>query len=371
MSLLISIVGTPSPTLYATLNVVRALTQTAIGDHKVVVANSLEALREKFPDKSARNGMPVVLLSDYPQPDMLATFYKLKAPVVVCVDDFTTVALFSVVSRGFGGVEAARFATMGLVNVEPAVASPPPVCLFVGKPKVETLEGLVGKLAAFYHLPAKDDLAEKVLQFLGFAEKGEATLGEYAACKVVAADKIDQEGRAALEKRSPLENELIDFLAPQYDVVAQGRPLERLEWPVYALMRPEFPDRLTIGPIDLTGPARYVYYGPYFALPAGAWSADVSFEVQDCLSDNRVAIDVSAGKVLAMIKAMLPPEGVYGCQIRFEIEDPTLPIEIRLQLSTGAIEGVIQLHAIALHRLGSLDEPDDEEPAQEKRPDQD
>jgi len=54
MSLLISIVGTPSPTLYATLNVVRALTQTAIGEHVVVVANSLEALRENLPDRSAR-----------------------------------------------------------------------------------------------------------------------------------------------------------------------------------------------------------------------------------------------------------------------------------------------------------------------------
>ena len=48
-------------------------------------------------------------------------------------------------------------------------------------------------------------------------------------------------------------------MARQYDGVAQGRRLERLEWPVYALLRPEFPDRLTIGPIDLTGPARFIF----------------------------------------------------------------------------------------------------------------
>src|SRR5271166_2605776 len=166
---------------------------------------------------------------------------------------------------------------------------------------------------------------------------------------------------AALESRSPLENELIASLAPHYDVVARGRRLEKLEWPVYALLRPEFPDRLTIGPIDLTGPARRVYFGPYFALPAGVWSAHVSLEVQDCLSENRIGIDVFASKVLSVIHADLPPHGVYGCEVRFEIEDPSKPVEIRVQLLTGAIEGVILLRKIELHRLSSLDEVDEED----------
>ena len=169
------------------------------------------------------------------------------------------------------------------------------------------------------------------------------------------------EGRAALESRSPLENELITSLAPHYDVVAHGRRLDKLEWPVYALLRPEFPDRLTIGPIDLTGPARHVYFGPYFALPAGVWSAHVSLEVQDCLSENRIGIDVFASKVLSVVHADLPPRGVYGCEVRFEIEDPSKPVEIRVQLLTGAIEGVILLRKIELHRLSSLDEVDEED----------
>ena len=135
---------------------------------------------------------------------------------------------------------------------------PPPVSLFVGDPNKETLARLVAKFAAFYRLPAKDDFVREALQFLGFAEEPDATLGDYISREVAAADKTAKAGRAALEERSPLEWELIDFLAPQYDAVARGRPLEKLEWPVYALLRPEFPDRLTIGAIDLTGPARYI-----------------------------------------------------------------------------------------------------------------
>ena len=48
MTGLLSIVGTPAPILYATLNVVRTLTQIALGNHMVVVANSVAALREEF-----------------------------------------------------------------------------------------------------------------------------------------------------------------------------------------------------------------------------------------------------------------------------------------------------------------------------------
>jgi hypothetical protein len=360
MSHLLSIIGTPSPKLYAFLNIVRALVQVTMGEHVVVVANSMEALREQFPDRSTLNNKPVILASDFPQPDILATFYDLPAPVAICIDDFATVALFSVVSRGFGGVDAARFATMGLVNVESTVVAPPPLSLFVGDPKAETLAGLLGKLVAFYRLPVDNDFVDRVLQYLGFSDRPEATLGEYTASHVAAPDKTAKDGRAALEKRSPLDSELIDFLARQYDVVADGRRLTKLEWPVYTLLRPEFPDRMTTGPIDLTGPARYVYFGPYFALPAGAWSADISLEVQDCYSDNDIAVDVCAAKVLSMVRAKLPPKGVYGFQMQFEIEDPSKPVEIRMQLLTGAIEGIIQLRKIVLHRLASLDEEGEE-----------
>lgn len=356
MSRLISIVGTPSPTLYATMNVVRALTQITIGDHVVVAANSRDVLRKEFPSAAARKGRPAVLFSDYPEPQMLATLYSVNAPLAICVDDFATVSHYSVVSRGIGGADAARFAMMGLVNINRAMVSPPPLSVIVNDPR-RTLAKLIGDLAALYHLPMEEDSLAKFLTFIGQGGQVGITLGEYAAKTVGLADNA----REILERRSPLENELIDFLAAQYDPIVRGRSLEKLEWPVYSLLRPEFPDRLTIGPIDLTGPARFIYYGPYFALPAGAWSAEISLEVRDCLSDNWVAIDVFAGKSLAIVKTKLPPRGAYGCRIRFLIEDQSQPIDIRIKLLTGAIEGVIRMHSIKLHRVSTSHEAESDE----------
>jgi hypothetical protein len=351
MTGLLSIVGTPAPILYATVNVVRTLTQIALGNHMVVVANSVAALREEFRTEHRGEANPLVLLSDYPHKDLLALLVSAKAPVAICVADFASVAHFSVASRDFVGVTAARFASMGLVNVEALVVQPPQLSLVINDARMK-LTDLVSKLAALYHLPLDADRKAEVLELLGRHRDSDESLADYANVAVATPNDV----RKTLELRSPLDNELIDFMARQYDGVAQGRRLERLEWPVYALLRPEFPDRLTIGPIDLTGPARFIYYGPSFALPVGAWSAEISMEVRDCLSDNRIAIDVYAGKILAVITAKLPPQGVYGCQIRFQIEDSSQPVDIRVQLMTGAIEGLIRMHRIVLHRMSTLDE---------------
>ena len=353
MSRLVSVVGTPSPRLYATMNIIRALTQILLGDHQIVVANSIPALREQFKADAAPKGRSVVLFSDYPNSEILAALCELKAPVVICLDDFTTIAHFAVISREFGAVEAARFAMMGLVKLEAVLLSPPSRSLVIRESDM-SLSTLIGKLAALYRLPLDDASLEKILAFIGVSDQREMTLGQY----VSKTQPNLGEARDRLERRSPLENELIDFLAPSYDQIARGRPLNELEWPVYALLRPEFPDRLTVGPIDLTGPARHIYYGPYFALSAGLWSADISLEVQDCLSDNQLAIDAFSEQMLAIIKMKLPARGVYGCQIEFEIVDPSKPVEIRMQLLTGAIEGFIQVRGIRLQRIASSDEAD-------------
>ena len=180
MNGLISIAGTPSRTLYATMNVVRALTQVLLGDHIVVIANSLEVLRKEFPSPAARRGQSVVLFSDYPEPELLGTLYQFNAPLAVCVDDFATIATDCAVSRGFGGAAAARFAMMGLVYIERTTVSPPPLSVIVNDPNI-ALATLIDDLAALYRLPTEADSLAKVLAFLGQAEQGDLTLAEYAA----------------------------------------------------------------------------------------------------------------------------------------------------------------------------------------------
>ena len=63
-------------------------------------------------------------------------------------------------------------------------------------------------------------------------------------------------------------------------------------------------------------------------MSAGLWSADILLEVQDCFSDNQIAVDVCAAEILAIIKMKLPARGVFGCRIEFEVVDPSKPVQI-------------------------------------------
>lgn len=348
MHSLFSIVGTPSPTLYATMNILRTLVQVGVGDHATVIANDVSTARQGFLAGGANADQPTILFSDYPNSEMVSTYYRGEGPLTICLDDFTTVAHYSAVARDLVGVVAARFAMMGIVNLKSVVISPPPQSLIVRGLDV-SVEMLIRGLISVYNFSNNEQLLERSLAYLNLTDHPEITLRNYARNALT----DFHNAREILERRSALDSELIDFLAPYYDEIFRCHPLQELEWPTYALLRPEFPDRLTVGPIELTGPARTFYFGPYFALPAGLWRAEIAFEVQDCFSDNEIAIDAFAETILVIAKVKLPTRGVYSCEIRFAIRDPSKPVEIRLQLLTGAIEGVLLLRSINLRRVAS------------------
>ena len=125
MTKLISIIGTPSSTLYATMNILRAVVQVACGDHCVVIANSVKSLIEEFPTERQRDNRAVILFSDYPDLELLSTIWHLNAPVTVCIDDLISVARFAAGTRGLSPLVATRFATMGLVKLDGVTTNPP------------------------------------------------------------------------------------------------------------------------------------------------------------------------------------------------------------------------------------------------------
>ena len=125
---------------------------------------------------------------------------------------------------------------------------------------------------------------------------------------------------------------------------------------MYALLRPEFPDRLTIGPIDLTGPARYHLPRSLFRLADRRMERRSLHRSQRVLlrrlgRDRRHRRQTARGRPrqIAAARGLRLPN-------RFQIDDPTQLVEIRLRLLTGAIEGSFACTGIELHRLANLDE---------------
>jgi hypothetical protein len=132
-------------------------------------------------------------------------------------------------------------------------------------------------------------------------------------------------------------------MAAQYKGVGSGRGRRRIEWPTEMWLDAARPGQLLRGPIDMVGPARYVLYGPYFHLPAGAWIAEVVIELADNRSGNRLCADIFSGEVLGGVVMPLMASGVFVFSIPFRLIDPFLPVELRFQLLEGAIEGRLAL----------------------------
>jgi hypothetical protein len=243
---------------------------------------------------------------------------------------------------------------MGLVKLDPLLRNPPLRSLVVQDGHM-TLLSLLADVAQIFGMPSDIDIVRKAVHFLGYGDDEAVTLSEFVRKRSQRDPNMQGFGGV-----SGLEEDLLTFIAPQYDVIRSGRGLQSIEWPPYSLLRPEYPDRLTLGPANLTGPARFLHYGPYLALPRGVWRAEMSVEVKDCLSDNIIGVDASSERVLALVTAKLPARGVFDFELEFEVQDPSKPVEIRVRLMTGAIEGELLLRRIQLTRPEAVSAQDEE-----------
>ena len=337
------VVGTPSPVLYATLNVVRALVQITQGAHEAICVNTLSALNDALSDES-RAGKTVVVFSDFPRQDLVFYLRDKGAPLAICVDDFTTIAHFAITSRNFDALAAARFATVSLTNLNSILDSDPRNVQFLRNPPITLLKA-IHSLAKAFQIRSSSKEYSDILAYLDVASL-DTKFMEY----VRRVNSDPELAREFLNGRNQLERELIPALARHYDTVAEQRSIELVEWPPSALTRPGSPNELSNEPIDLTGPARHIFHGPYFGLPNGDWVAEVVLDVANCFSDNHIELDIFTGEVISAVQAKLPESGVHSCELRFQITDSTHPVEVRLRLLTGAIEGQLLVRRISFRR---------------------
>lgn len=348
--------GTPSAITYAAIDIVRAIAQVTLGDHSVISANSLDDLKRAWTGLEPERRKVVVFFSDYPREEIIRTLRMADAPLLICAEGVSEIADFAMMSRGFGAMAAARFATNGIANLE-TVMNAPRARALLAVDKTRTLRSVVEEIIAVYRIKCETDSIDKAMQFLGNDKDSNITLEEFVNSSIFSRFKSQNEEKNKTDE----EANLITRLARDYDVILEKTTMKRVSWPRTAFLSFEPLGAVMDGPLQLVGPARLLSFGPYLHLPAGIWTVQIAIEVRDCLSDNRLGIDIASGKVLAAISTTLPAAGVYACQMQIRTTDPMAPIEVRMSLLTGAIEGEILLHSATFTRMDELDEMADAE----------
>jgi hypothetical protein len=93
--------------------------------------------------------------------------------------------------------------------------------------------------------------------------------------------------------------------------------------------------------VDLTGPARGLIYGPYYALAPGRWTmrATLAFSPDSC--GTPMAMEFYGAAELGRFPFKVQQPGVFAASFAVTVLSPREPLEIRLVTERGAIEGSI------------------------------
>jgi hypothetical protein len=129
-----------------------------------------------------------------------------------------------------------------------------------------------------------------------------------------------------------------------------GSPL-RIIWPGDVFTVADHPDQRAGERISLAGGARCLVYGPYLHLPRGAWSARIVVDLDETTRDQSFAVEIVAKDVIASVSTRPPSPGLFAIHLAFMVEKPEIPLEIRISLQNGAIEGAVSLLRVELSKV--------------------
>ncbi len=109
------------------------------------------------------------------------------------------------------------------------------------------------------------------------------------------------------------------------------------------------PPQPAIGPIDVTGRARILIFGPYINLPRGPWSATIVAAFSAETAGNSFVFEITAGTQLGYERVQPAGEQVVEINLQFTIDDSiSQPIEMRLISERAAFDGRLVLGYVSL-----------------------
>lgn len=98
--------------------------------------------------------------------------------------------------------------------------------------------------------------------------------------------------------------------------------------------------------VEISGPARPLYYGPFFHFLPGAWLVELELWFSDDVGDASFAAELFTGVLLSRARMRPGRGGWFRAAFPVQIDHPEIPIELRIWVERGAIEGRMGLRQI-------------------------
>ena len=343
--IMISVFGTPSALTYWGMHLLRTIMQVVYGDTHYVHSIYFDDLCDAW---FKRDGKNVLIVSECPESRIVDLIVKSGAPLFVFADDPNDVIGYLMTSRGLDVRLALSLASQSYCTLLD-VFKAPTTFLVRHTHYGNRVRDLIKQILTYLEGAAVTDaLVERVLAYLLPANPGmpNTTVSD-DVLRIIPGARLP--GGFAAEHTEDIRNR-IGCVIDQYGIIAERKPLRRVEWPKEIFLDWDRRDIYSGAPIDMLGPARFLICGPTMHLPRGEWIASVEIEVSENLSGNRLWADVASKELLAVVTADIPAEGVFSFEMKFEVLEPQLPIDVRFQLQNGAIEGKFLMHKVTFRR---------------------
>lgn len=345
---MLSVFGTPSPLLYGVRRIVERLAHFSEKRTAVLAADNLNILREKWGELDRSEIKRVFFFSECPSRDLVQLMANVGTPALLVIENFASIVRFAMTQHHMDFRFAARFATHVLCAASP-VGELPSVLRVSEADEHRELSLFVERVARFSETAITRENFGALIAELSGAEGGRSTmtLGDYLAAHFPS-DRDLAAFRAALNVE---DSRTLTTLETSYGRLAEGRELEDAIWPNACFLTEG--EQAFTGAVECVGPARVLFFGPYLFLPRGQWRAQIELEIAECYSDNRLAAEVVLfpDEIVRAVKTELPVAGRFRLDLEFTTPDDLRPIEMRVHLATGAIEGRLRFGPLRLTRL--------------------
>lgn len=318
------VLGTPGPAIAAVVEMLQAITRAARQDSVVVEVDSLQDW-----EAACAAGHPFIAVSQYPSPDLLRDLEFCRTPAIMVVAD---------PMRSVAHLLEERLSDIGAVrSVSASIA-----CL-LDRWTLDETEARAQNAPGFALFLAR--LAESSGVNVSFSdiERIELQAGELA-------DRLVDIGTQ--KQTAPLPANSLWALAaaalPRLCDPRRGDSRIQTMWLGPLFLLGDCPDTWMRGPVDLSGPARCVLYGPYLHLPPGRWSARLVLGLAGHDGTESFTVEIVCGEVIAKGSFSAQGSGLFEVRMDFTHRDPQIPIEFRLFLDAGAIYGWLSRFEVGL-----------------------
>ncbi|MEZ5817637.1 MAG: hypothetical protein R3D44_11175 [Hyphomicrobiaceae bacterium] len=124
---------------------------------------------------------------------------------------------------------------------------------------------------------------------------------------------------------------------------ARGDFLRPVVWPTSVFKAYDRPDEPARKAIEVAGPARNIYYGPYFYLPPARYRVEVILDFSDEISDVPFVLEMHGVTWLTKAKIEERRSGHYRGYFFFDHTNSEASVEIRLRNDRAVAKGSLSL----------------------------